>query len=104
MAKTKWNIDIDFAAAKKQADELDKIASELENAANKDLQDDLDNIKNNWKGTNANAYIEKGKTVKENIKGVAKSLRTAAKTIRKIAKQTRDAELAALELAKKRNK
>lgn len=102
MAKTKWAIDMDFAKARCQADELDRIANEIASAANNDLQDCLTNVKNNWSGTNAKAYIEKGNIVKTNINNIAKNLRNAAKTIRAIAKQTYKTELAALELAKKR--
>ena len=102
MAKTKATIQMDFNKANKQAEELSEIANALDNLAQKDMLNCFNSIGNNWKGENADAYIKKGNIVKGNIEKVAKDLKKAAETIRKIAKNTKDAEMAALEIANNR--
>lgn len=100
MAKSKYAIYMDFNAAKKRAEDLERIAGELEGMTGNSLPGCLNSVNSNWKGNNATTYIGKGNAIKENISGVASGLRTTAGTIRTVAKKAYDAEMAALEIVK----
>ena len=102
MAKSAFEIRMDYENAIRQANSLDQIARDLKNTANKDLQDCVSEISRNWTGSNSNAYIRKCDILKSNIVRTAENLSKTADIIRKIAKNTYDAEMNALRLAELR--
>ncbi|MCD7884786.1 MAG: WXG100 family type VII secretion target [Lachnospiraceae bacterium] len=102
MAKSALEIRMDYNKAKKQADSLSEIATQLRNAANGDLQDCISQISASWTGTNSTAYQAKCRTLKSNILTTAGKLDQTAATIRTIAKNTYNAEMAALKIAQLR--
>lgn len=102
MAKSAFEIRMDYHNAIRQADLLEQVANELENTANKDLQDCVSEISYNWTGSNADAYIGKCNSLRENILKTSETLEKTSETIRKISRNTYDAEMRALDLAQVR--
>lgn len=100
MAKSSFEIKMDYNRAVAQASSLEQIADEMRSSANRDMQDCISEISYNWTGSNAKAYVAKCEKLKESILKTAEKLEKTAYTIRKIAKNTYDAEMRALELAK----
>lgn len=99
MAKSAFEIRMDYDRAVRQANSLDEIARDLKNTANRDLQNCMSQISSNWTGNNSTAYVRKCGVLKSNIVKTAESLSRTADTIRRIAKNTYDAEMRALNLA-----
>jgi len=97
--KSLFEINLDYAKAIRQAEQLEAVASELTSLAGNDFQGCLNNIANNWKGENSQAYIRKGTKLKGDMENSAKQLRMVARTIRNIAERTRRADLAARAIA-----
>ena len=60
-------------------------------------------ISGNWKGEHAGNYLRKAEKVQKDILNVSRELKNTATAIRNIAQVTYNAEMAALELALKRN-
>lgn len=103
MAKSMYDINMDFSKANTQASQLETIAKDLETLAKSSLEDCMTAVKTNWTGSSSASYVQKGEKLQESIKQSAKNLRTIAGTIRQIASKTYAAEKAAYELAQKRS-
>ncbi len=99
MSKSALEIRLNYNQAVKQAETLSEIATDMRNIANKELQDCVSQISNNWTGSNATAYKAKCDTLKSNILITADKLDKTASTIRSIAKNTYNAEMTALRAA-----
>jgi len=99
---TRSSIEFDFQQAKRQADRLDQIASQLRNLANDQFEDTMNTIAANWKGENATAYLGKGERLQGKIKVSASDLNATANDIRRIAKRLYDAEMENLRRAELR--
>lgn len=95
-------IEINFRQAKQQAAQLEALASRLENLAKREMEESLQRLSGCWRGKSADAYMQKGHRLSEDILGTAKDLQKTAQTIRTAAKRTYDAEMRAKELAEKR--
>ena len=95
---SRYTIEMNFAKAKGQAKELDNAAARLERIASGSMEDAMSTISGNWKGENAGNYLRKAE-----ILNVSRELKNTATAIRNIAQVTYNAEMAALELALKRN-
>lgn len=102
MADNMFLIEMNYKAAMEKAAELERVAGNLENLSNEDLNGVEKKIRNNWEGENAGNYLTKVETAKSNVSVIAKQIRKLARTVREIAKTTRDAEIRAQQLAKKR--
>ena len=100
---SKYEIEMDFKAALRQADKIDNIASKLSRTANSDYQNTLQGISSAWKGDNANIYINKSSVLVGRMSNTASRLNEAADTIRRIAKNIYDAEMRAWEIAQRRD-
>lgn len=103
MELTKSSIDINFQNTLKRAGELDEIADSLRHLSNEQFHNTLEEISGNWKGDNANIYLQKGYTLEQKIKETAKELKHTAQTIRNNAKRIYNAELEAIDLVNQRN-
>lgn len=99
---SRYQIQMDFDKAARQANELDNIANNLGTISSKDLPDILDQLRGDWKGDNADKYIGKGFVLTENMQKTADAIRQTAATIRTIAKNIYDAEMEALRIAEER--
>lgn len=104
MAKSLYSIQMDFKKANDCAAKLDEIARELKNLENSEFQIEINNIAANWKGGNANDYVEKCNQLKSKLLKTSNQIYRTADTIRKVAKNTYDAEKRAYEIALIRRK
>lgn len=99
-----FTISMNFNKAKRQAEELDKIASDLRNLANRDLSETLSELSSGWTGDSANLFIGKGENLKSHILNTANQLSAAANALRQnataIYNAERKAELIAIERRK----
>ncbi len=102
MAKTMYAIEMDFANASRQADELDRIAQSLHNLVNSQFQSCLRGVASDWKGENASTFCQKGNKLGENMKQSVSDLKKTAVTIRTIARNTYLAEKRNFEIAQMR--
>lgn len=102
MAKSAFEIQMDYNNAIRQADSLNEIAKELDNTADRDFQDCISEISRSWTGENSEAYQRKCGQLQEKIGKSADQLRKTAETIKKIAQNTYNAEMTALKLAQVR--
>jgi len=103
MAKTLYEIRMNFRVANEMADRLQALAARLGNIANDQFYGTLRGISNNWKGENAEAYTRKGERLRGKMTGTANDLNKAADTIRTIARNTYNAEMRAWRIAQTRN-
>ncbi len=100
---SKSKIKMDFREAKKQADELDEIAENLRNVANRDLEQAMSVLNSGWKGNNATLYLEKVNRVKEETNREVKDLQNIASDIRRTARIIYEAEMEAWRIAHDRD-
>lgn len=103
MSKTMYAIEMDFANALRQADELDQTADSLDTLVNSSFRACQQGIASGWKGENAAVFCRKGDTIGENIRKTVSDLRNTAGTIRQIARNTYLAERRNYETAQMRN-
>lgn len=98
----KRTIEVNFQAAMASADELEKIAAELEKALKRDYEHSMSQLAGNWTGESASYYQTKGKKLSEQIQNSVSRLKTAAAEVRRTARLIHQAELAALAIAQAR--
>lgn len=99
---TEASIYFDFQKALGEAGRIEEMADRLQKLSDKDFEGTLQNLSVNWKGENASAYLSKGERLQGKINQTGNDLRAVASDIRRIAKQIYDAEMAALEMARRR--
>lgn len=95
MAKALHVIKMDFANAIRQAENLERIAREMENLLNSQFDSCMNIVSRSWQGENALSYISKGKMVREDISREAKKIRDTAGVVREIARKLYEAEMRA---------
>lgn len=100
---TRAAIRINFQRAKNQASTLEQIAEDLSRLSCNDFAGTMQLISTNWKGNNANAYLQKGFRLQDDMNDTVQQLREVASEIRRIAQRIYDAEMAALRIAEQRN-
>ena len=100
MAKSSFEIRMDYNRAVAQANSLEQIAEEMRNSAENDLRDCMLEIAGNWTGENARAYLQKVEKLSDSVRKTSERLKDTAEAIRKIARNTYNAEMRALELAR----
>ncbi len=103
MAKTLYEIRMNFRAATRIADRLQVLANKLRTVSEEKYGGTLRTIGNNWRGENAEAYLNKGNILKGKMTNTAGDLMKAAETIRTIARNTYEAEMRAYRIASTRN-
>ena len=99
---SRQSIEFDFNQAKKQADELDSIANNLDNLSKNKFNQSMQTLSQNWKGANAAAYLSKGSALESDISKSASQLHGIASDIRRIAQNIYDTEMEALRMAEER--
>ena len=57
--KTEYQIYLDYNQAMRQADKLDELAAELEQVGGTKLGEALGQVRANWSGENADAFLRK---------------------------------------------
>lgn len=100
--RSESSIQLDFQQAKARADELDRIASDIQNLANRDVDDAMQQLSRAWQGEAASQYLQKGGQMKDKMMETVRRLNDTATTIRNTAQRIYDAEMRALELARQR--
>ena len=95
-------IYFNYNQAIEQAKQLDEVAGRLTNAADKDMEDLLNDVNSAWKSDSAPQYIKKGQKVEDDMRTTAGNLKNIAAAIRTIAKRILDAELEAWRIANER--
>lgn len=101
---TRESIAFDLNRALRQADEIDSVANNLKRQARDKLDGSMQMLSRNWQGTNANAYIEKGNTLRGNVSSYASQLNGIASDVRTIAHNIYEAEMEALRIAEERER
>lgn len=102
MAKSAYQIKLDYKKAKKVAEELDDIANNLNKYANEDFANCLKTIEMNWTSESSKDYSKKANKVLGNLNDLKTNIKKAAEVIRTNAAKTYSAELKAIEIAKER--
>lgn len=85
-------IFFDYAAAEKQAAQLDELAEKLRNISTSDMEKILADVDAAWKGDNAKAFLQKGSTIQNKINTSAGELKKIAETIRTISENLHKAD------------
>jgi len=98
--KDELTIYMDFKMTSAQSAELAAIAEGLKAIKNNDFWDAISLTEMYWSGENARAFIDKMKLAFLRLEGNISKVDAAAQTVSDIAEQTKDAELAALQLAR----
>ncbi len=93
-----------YNSAKGTAIELESIASELTKLANMEYESVLTSLSRAWQGENGERFVQKGRTVKEQLLDIAKDIQKAATELRNDAKATYDADMRKLEIARERER
>lgn len=99
---TKASIEFNFRRAMNQADQIDNLANNLSNLSRNRFAGAMQGISANWKGDNASLYLSKGERLQGNMNGSANELHSIASDIRTVARRLYRAEMAALEIAMRR--
>ncbi len=99
---TRQSIEFDFKKALAQADRIDGVADKLSNLSSRQFGATMQNLSANWKGENASGYLNKGVRLQNKMDSTVNELRNIAEDIRRIARTLYDAEMAALEIALRR--
>ena len=100
MAKTIWQIELDYKRAVRQGKQLLQLAGKLEQME-PGLQDILVQLENAWTGEAADTFRKKGMAAKAEMTLQAAQIRATARLITKTAENTRRAEIRALQIAER---
>jgi len=97
-----FRIKIDFALARRRADEIDEIADDLAKIAKKDMENSMRGLMGCWRGDSANQYLAKSDRLQGEINKTANELRSIASNVRATARRIYEAEMEALRIAQTR--
>lgn len=92
-------IFIDFAQAKREADEIEELAARMRDRAAVDFGESMEAVAGCWKGENAAAYLRKGETMREHLLQTAKDIQAVADSVRNTARVLFEAEEKAKQIA-----
>lgn len=98
----KSEIYSNYQQAIRQAADLEDIAVKIDRLAGDRMGETINGLKGAWQSDNSSQFYSKIGQVQRDIHAQAQRARKVAGSIREIAKEIRDAELRALELAKRR--
>jgi len=96
--KTTIAIQMDYAKALRQANELREVANDL-NVEAKRIQHELNSVEGSWKGESANQYVHKMTVLYNKTMHTVSRLRDAASTIEDTATRVKKADERARALA-----
>lgn len=95
-------IRLDYSKANAVADQLEEIAVRLVKMNNGELEQTSNKIRVSWDGENAYRFLDKYSATREEIIKTVSDLKITAEKIRVMAKNTYDAEMQAIQVARKR--
>lgn len=99
MRKTKEEIEIEFAKAYSNAQELEDVAVALTGIASSIISKEIGSLEKGWKGNNATLLSIKSKTLSNDLFDTAQNLLMISKSIRSTADIVYKAEKAAVMMA-----
>lgn len=102
MAKTLWQIQINFTNARRLAAELDEIAQELLQLQVRDIERLFSETVRVWQGDNARAFMSKTDTLRRVNATLARDYQQFANEIRRTAQTIYNAERRAWEIAQQK--
>jgi len=94
--------DFNYNQAISQANQIETVANDMMNVANRELKDTLDSIGACWQGEASRQFVGYCGAVKADILTQAKSLQDTARRIREVARIIKEAEDRARELQRQR--
>lgn len=100
--RRKTQIQIDFAKAGADADQLDGVAFHMKNLAYSNFNQSMINLALAWSGDNSRQFLKKEERIKLNLLKSARELENIAADIRRVAKRVHDAEMRAYDIASRR--
>lgn len=100
---TRTMVEITFAEALRQAGRIEACADDMLRVSGTNLPEICAEIGDAWQGDSAGAYLSKVEISAGNITATANRLYEIAQTLRTVARIFRDSELAAIELAERRD-
>ncbi len=103
MAKSEYQIRMNYQKTLGQADELDKLSRQLRQLAEGNVGNIRGRIQSNWRGSNADRYLDKMNQFQKSLSGTAEKVTTLSGTLRGIAKNTYQADMKVMRLAQQRN-
>lgn len=96
-------MDFNYNQAMNQANQIETVANDMLNVANKQLQNTVDSIGVCWQGEASQQFISYCVTTQSDIKEQAKKLQDLARRIREVARIIKEAEERAKELQRQRD-
>jgi len=96
-------LNFNYNQAIDQARQIDNVANDMLNAANRQLQATLDSIGVCWQGDASRQFIGYCTTTQTYIRAESKKLQDLANRIREVAKIIREAEERAIELQRRQS-
>lgn len=96
--RSKEDIEIDFARAISQAQELEEIACELSRIATAHVEGALAMLEKNWKGDNAGRFGDKSRVLSTQMLETADDLLKVSRSIKSTADIVYRAEKAAIQI------
>lgn len=94
-------MDFNYNKAISQAKEIDNIAEDMLNVANKQMQNTVDSIGICWRGEASQQFVNYCESTQSDIRTQAKKLQDLARRIRDVARIIKDAENRAKELQRR---
>ncbi len=94
------NIDFAYEKAMTSADEIERLAKQLEQSASDNLEGVMGEMRSVWESENADAFCEKSRQLQTKLNKTASDLCKVAVSIRDIAHKMRAAELSAENIAR----
>lgn len=96
-------LKFDFNKANAQIQELEEIASEIDQLADTDYENLMQQMRSAWKGNAADAYIRKASQVQERIKKTSQDIKKTSEVYANAVKRVQAAEEKVKEIAKGRS-
>lgn len=100
---TRSEIIFNYRQAIKQAEKLERIASKLDKLGKDKMGSTIGTLKTAWQSDSSPQYYGKAAAVQNEVIVTAKNVRQIASAIRTTAEAIKQAELRALEIARKRS-
>ena len=96
-------LKFDFNKENAQIQELEEIASEIDQLADTDYENLMQQMRSAWKGNAADAYIRKASQVQERIKKTSQDIKKTSEVYANAVKRVQAAEEKVKEIAKGRS-
>ena len=96
-------LKFDFNKVNAQIQELEEIASEIDQLADTDYENLMQQMRSAWKGNAADAYIRKASQVQERIKKTSQDIKKTSEVYANAVKRVQAAEEKVKEIAKGRS-